>query len=284
MIKNLKVADIIFQIRSDIDLVWNKYISQFFTSDQPDTFDACYDFYLVPKLPNPNGDIIYHGQDQIIYRHKSGEDRQHFFWMHDEPHMLYRETSKLKEIFYYKKYEHTLTNQYMIFNALAAEKLFLKKNAMILHSSFIIKDGKAILFTAPSGTGKSTQAELWKKYADAEIINGDRSLIQYRNGQWLACGMPICGSSKICLNKEAPISSIIYLEQGKDNLLTPILPAQAVRLLMSETTINFWNQHFVDQVIQLWSNFVSQIPVYHYSCTKEPDAVTTLSNVLRSEL
>ena len=103
MIKNIKVADITFQIRSDIDLIWNEYISQFFMSDKPDTFDACYDFYLVPELPKPTGDIIYHGQDQIIYRHESGEDRQHFFWMHNEPHMLYRETSKHKEIFYYKK-------------------------------------------------------------------------------------------------------------------------------------------------------------------------------------
>ena len=80
------------------------------------------------------------------------------------------------------------------------EQVLNSYNTFLLHSSFIKWKDKAILFTAPSGTGKSTQADLWEKYENAEIINGDRSGIRKMDGKWTAYGLPIAGSSGIYKN------------------------------------------------------------------------------------
>lgn len=283
MKQNFKIADIYFCIQSNIELPWDSYLTSFFTKNMSiGCKPICYELQIVDKLPEPEGHLTYNAQDQKIFEHEHGEDRLHYFWLHTEPHMLYHEQKDKTIVYYYKKYQHALEHQYLIFNAIAPEKLFLKHNAMILHSSFIIKDGKAIVFSAPSGTGKSTQAALWETYGGAEIINGDRCLIQKRENGWYASGLPICGSSDICKNKEAPIQAVIYLSQAPENDINVISPAHAARKLISETTINFWNQAFLDHAINLWSEFVKDIPVYHYACTKEPDTVTFLKKELRS--
>ena len=86
-----------------------------------------------------------------------------------------------------------------------------------LHSSYIIYHDKAILFTGPSGIGKTTQAELWRDYQGAEIINGDVTLIRKWDGRYCAFGAPIHGSSPYCENKSAPIEALIVLQQGTEN-------------------------------------------------------------------
>ncbi len=69
----------------------------------------------------------------------------------------------------------------------------------------------AVLFTAPSGTGKSTQAELWRKHRGASIINGDCTLIAEDDGVFTAFGFPFSGTSGIFENRKAPIAAVVYL-------------------------------------------------------------------------
>lgn len=281
MKKYFKMANIYFYIKFQISLEWDPYIRHFFVDEIEVPEDVIgYELIVVEKLPKPKGNVIYKGQNQIIYKHKNGEDRQHFFLLHDDAYMLYHETENRNVIYFSEKYKHTLKHQYMLFNAIAAEKLFLKYDAMILHSSYIIVDNKAIIFTAPSGTGKSTQAGLWKKYKNAQIINGDRCLIQKRENGWYACGIPICGSSDICINKEAKIKKIIYLGQSRENIIENLNPTLAVRKLMSETTVNFWNVNSLDKVIELWSDFVQQNTVCNFLCTKDEKSVKVLEKYI----
>ena len=64
----------------------------------------------------------------------------------------------------------------LILNSVSAERLAVNAGGIIFHSAYIGFRNEGILFTAPSGTGKSTQAELWRKWREADVINGDRSL------------------------------------------------------------------------------------------------------------
>ena len=57
-------------------------------------------------------------------------------------------------------------------------------------ASFIRWQGRGILFSAPSGTGKSTQANLWVQHQGAEVINGDRAALRQVGGRWQAFGLP----------------------------------------------------------------------------------------------
>ena len=214
------------------------------------------------------------------------EMRFHYFWGFKEPCMLYEEThTGDRTIYLNRKYEVALLNtgNYKIFNALALEKVLIAHGDIILHASYVDHQGRAILFTAPSGTGKSTQAALWEKYRGAQIINGDRVIIREGKQGFEACGIPICGSSDICVNKTLPIAAVVYLQQGMENQIQLMGVAESVKKLISETTISFFNQEFAERALERIQCFGAHIPCYSYSCTKDEDAVIKLYNTLEGD-
>lgn len=160
------------------------------------------------------------------------------------------------------------------------EHLCLKYQAFLLHAAFVVYDNYAIVFTAPSGTGKSTQAELWQKYMGAEIINGDRTLLVKREGVWWASGFPVCGSSEYCLKKSAPIKAIVCLSQNTDDSLKKLLLKEAFGEIYSQTFVNSWNASDVICASDYIQDVCAFVPVFHLSCTKEKSAVACLNNEL----
>ena len=107
----------------------------------------------------------------------------------------------------------------------------LHRGCGVLHSSYVAVGDRAILFAGFSGQGKSTQAELWRQYRGAEIINGDRALIFRRKGSWYAGGLSVCGSSQICVNRTVKIAALILLEKSKKNVVCPVAAAARCYLL-----------------------------------------------------
>ena len=109
------------------------------------------------------------------------------------------------------------------------------QDSNFLHASFIAFQNKAILFSAPSGTGKSTQADLWQKYVrGVEIINGDRAIIGIEDNGVKAYGLPFCGTSKITLNQSFNLSTIVILRQGKINKLIELAAKDGYKYLYSQ--------------------------------------------------
>lgn len=158
------------------------------------------------------------------------------------------------------------------------EQILNKFNAFILHSSVINWRDKGILFSAPSGTGKSTQADLWEKYEGAEIINGDKAGIRKMNGKWMVYGLPIAGTSGIYKNKKAEISHIIVLKQGKENKLTKLSPREAFIKLYSETLVHTWDKVFQENIINMIIDVVKSVPIYQYECLPDKSAVDFLKS------
>ena len=156
----------------------------------------------------------------------------------------------------------------------------LQRSAVILHASYIDWDGSAILFAAPSGTGKSTQAELWEQYAGAEIINGDRALLRRRGSVWHAFGYPCCGSSMICQNRTLPLKAIVILEQAKENRVESLSASQKIRALVSGTEIYLWDTDEINQAFHLAEQISKEVPVIKLACRPDKNAVTVLKEYL----
>ena len=161
------------------------------------------------------------------------------------------------------------------------ERRMYQHHHYILHSAYIVYQGEAILFTAPSGVGKSTQADLWKKYRNVEIINGDRSLLVKENDRFYAKGWPVCGSSEICHNKEYPIKAIVMLDQGPTNVASNPTYIVKTKRLLKEITINFHNQEYVNQSFEFIDQLISEVPIVHLSCTISEEAVNCLDDYLK---
>ena len=162
------------------------------------------------------------------------------------------------------------------------EILLTQFDTFSLHSSFIRWKGHGILFTAPSGTGKSTQAGLWEAARNAEQLNGDRSMIRLEKGTWNAYGSPFAGSSGIYKNESAPIGAIVVLRQASENKLTVLNPSEAFRLLYSETVIPKWYPKAHEKIIQLVVKLAYEIPVVMLQCLPDESAVEELEQYLNT--
>lgn len=174
------------------------------------------------------------------------------------------------------KVAHMMQYDTIFSSLLGLEKVLLRKNEMILHSAYICREGKAILFSAPSETGKSTQADLWKKYRGTRTINGDRSLLVKEHDGWYAYGWAICGSSEICHNESYPIHAIVMLHQAKENEVRKLGTLESVKKLMSQITINMWNPEFQNKALDLIQSLVAEIPVFELGCNISENAVACL--------
>jgi len=160
------------------------------------------------------------------------------------------------------------------------EKFLLETGGIVLHCCYTMYRGKAILFTAPSGTGKTTQANIWRRCYGSEIINGDKCLLQRIDGQWFAEGYPYHGSADECENRSYPIGSIAIVRQSKNDMVESISPVQALGLLYSESTVNNWDSKRVNTALGLLTDLALKVPVVKLCCTMEDSAAHVLHRYL----
>lgn len=166
------------------------------------------------------------------------------------------------------------------FGICGLQKALLAKDRPVLHGSYISWQNEGILFTAPSGTGKSTQARLWEEYMGAEILNGDRVLLGKREGRWFAHGFPNCGSSDICVNKSLPVRAIVVLRQGKENCVRPMTTAQKLRDLASAMVVYRWDGEDIAKAASVAAELLETVPVVELVCRPDREAVEVLKDYL----
>lgn len=151
---------------------------------------------------------------------------------------------------------------------------------LILHSAYIVTpQGQGLLFSEPSGAGKSTQAELWRQYAGAQVINGDRSLV--RPGDGTVHGILYSGTSGICRNVSAPLRAIVLPVQGAENRVYPLRPKEAFMALVNQCAYYPWAADSAAQMTGLAAALIGAVPVYGLTCRKDEGAVRALEDYLR---
>lgn len=169
------------------------------------------------------------------------------------------------------------------FSVSGFHRVLLHRKACVLHASYIDAGGKAILFTAPSGTGKSTQAALWEQFAGAQTINGDRAVLRRREGVWHAFGYPCCGSSQISRNRTLPLGAVVVLAQSPENAVD-ILPAgQKIRALAAAMEFYHWDRSEMNMVFDLAMELAAAVPVVRLRCRPDEEAVHVLKHYLTGE-
>ena len=164
---------------------------------------------------------------------------------------------------------------------LALERRLIARDSLILHCAYMVYQGEDILFSAPSETGKTTQANLWEKYRGSRTVNGDRALLGKRKGRWTAQGWPVCGTSEVCHNEEFPIRAVVMLSQAKENQAQQLPPGRAFPLLYSQITVNKWNMKDHLHAIDLIQELAEEVPVFHLGCTISEEAVDCLEKALK---
>ena len=166
-----------------------------------------------------------------------------------------------------------------LYEEFALPHILLLKERLVLHASYICYADRAILFTAPSGTGKSTQAELWRLHRGAEILNGDRAVIGLREGVPYAFGFPMSGSSDYCVNRSLPLCAVVHLSQGPENVIRRLKGREALRVLLNGT---YSDPKHPEDFIRNMNTAISLLdtPVFTLSCRPDVGAVEALEEAL----
>jgi hypothetical protein len=144
---------------------------------------------------------------------------------------------------------------------------------LLLHASAVEYEGKAVIFTAPSGTGKTTQAELWEKYAGAKILNGDKVFLRLRDGKVMAWGSPWSGSSPYRVNACAESAAIVVLSQAPVNQLSRLPVFAALGEFTPNAFLPVWEKTVLGNGMAVLDRVLSTVPVYHLAARKDEEAV-----------
>ena len=171
-----------------------------------------------------------------------------------------------------------------VFNGLPFEGLLLRHDAFVLHSALVRWENHGILFSAPSGTGKSTQATLWQQFMGAEILNGDRAALRKTEQGWHAWGIPMAGSSGIYRNESAPVFALAVLKQGPENTIRRLSAIEAMGKLYPETSLFRENREWVQKILDLLMDLLNTVPVWLLSCRPDREAVELLHRTLKNEV
>ena len=174
-----------------------------------------------------------------------------------------------------------MINGEMFLAALDLPYILLNHKRIVLHAASIEVDGKIIAFSAPSGTGKSTQARLWEKFRGVRQLNGDKVAVGIKDGVSHAFGFPFAGTSGICHDYDLPLRAIVFLRQSPENSITRLRGASALKEFMNNAFGHESIPSYLSQMIICASEILAVTPVYLLSCTLDERAVETLENVLK---
>lgn len=251
----------------------------------PGPVDHSFTIETVQTLPPPQGTCLYQAGGIQIYRF--GDALLRYLGAANEnqsaTHMrISRKGSQSRVQYLRSAYPCGITPK-AVLNALEAEHFITQNNGILLHASFICWKGRAILFTAPSGTGKSTQAELWCRYQGAQLINGDRAAICLDGDGAYAWGIPFAGSSGVAKNGKFPLAAVVYLSQAPINSIRKLTGIEAFRKVWEGCSINVWDKEDVALGTQTVIEILKTVPVYHLACTADRRAVDTLAEIFGKE-
>ena len=140
----------------------------------------------------------------------------------------------------------------------------LKFNGMMLHASAVVVEDRAYLFSAPSGTGKSTHTRLWQQMLGkkAQIINDDKPALRCIDGVWYAYGTPWCGKDGININRKARLAGICFLKQAPHNRIRRLTNQEAVQNIIWQTMRRFRLTESMDRMLNNVDSLVRNIPIF----------------------
>lgn len=234
---------------------------------------------IVHSLPDPEGTCVFSDARKRVYQ--NGDTQLYCVGEHRNVYMHVRRQGANTRVQILRRAVPERIMPRLVLNAMEAEHHIVRHGGFLLHASYIGLNGKAILFTAPSGTGKSTQAELWRRLRGAELINGDRAAVMVGQEGVMACGIPFCGTSGVSKNVTLPVEAIVCLSQAPRSAASALKGLRAFRYVWEGCSVNVWNKEDVERCTQAVMSAVQQVPVISLACTPDGSAVAALEEVLK---
>jgi len=154
---------------------------------------------------------------------------------------------------------------------------------ILFHGSAVAVDGKCYIFTAKSGTGKSTHTRLWKSLLgeQATIINDDKPLIRIREDSIKVYGTPWNGKHKLSSNTSAELKAICLLKRGEVNRITEISEKSQCFPEIFQQIFRVNEKNAMLKTISLTEKLLENIALFEMHCNMEIDAAEMSYTAMR---
>lgn len=154
-------------------------------------------------------------------------------------------------------------------------------DAFIFHCSAVEVDGEAFLFTAPSGTGKSTHARLWRELLQdkARMVNDDKPIIRKIDGEFYVFGTPFNGKHELGENISARISAVCEINRATENSIKKVDVGAMLPTLLNQTLRHDSTEGF-DKILTLLDQMCKKVNLYKLYCNMNVSAAELSYNVM----
>jgi hypothetical protein len=146
-------------------------------------------------------------------------------------------------------------------------------DGIVIHASSLIYEEKGVVFSAPSGTGKSTHVRLWESNKGAIVINDDTPPIRFFEGKPYVFGSPWSGSSEKYTNAKAPLAAIFILEQASINSVEKLSQIDSITKLMPRMFLPYFNNELMEKAILIFEKILASVPIYLLKCRPDIEAM-----------
>ena len=157
-----------------------------------------------------------------------------------------------------------------------------ERDGFVFHGAAVEIDGKGVIFTAPSGTGKTTHISLlMKNYPDnVRVINGDKPIIRKIDGEWRVFGTPWAGKEGWKRNASAPLSAIVIVNRAENNSIEAIAPEMNFDQLISQVYLPYQGKATL-LTFDLLNDIAGTVKFYRLNCNMDDSAAETSYNELK---
>lgn len=150
---------------------------------------------------------------------------------------------------------------------------------IIFHGVAVKYDGAGYVFTAPSGTGKSTHAFLWQRYLGraAHILSGDKPVISGGGecgSSVTVWGSPWGGKERIFENGFAPLRGVCLIERGRTCAIERVEPAEFLETMLRQTFMPS-EDPAATRALEVVDAVLANVPLWRLTCDISEDAVLT---------
>lgn len=145
---------------------------------------------------------------------------------------------------------------------------------VLFHGSAICVDRKTYIFTAPSGTGKSTHSRIWRELLtdhDVVMVNDDKPFLKVEEGRITAYGSPWRGKEGLGCNMSAPVEAICCISQGTENAIREATPEEMYPIFFEQSFRPF-DKEGTENYLHTLDVLTRSVRLYKLECDISLDA------------
>ncbi len=156
------------------------------------------------------------------------------------------------------------------------------RDTFLFHGSAVAADGAAYLFTAKSGTGKSTHTRLWREMLGnrAVMVNDDKPLIRLTEDGAVVYGTPWNGKHRLGTNISVPLKAVCILERAQQNTIRAITREEAFPMLIQQSYRPL-DPAALAKTLSLVDRLSRTVPLYRLECNMDPEAAELSYNTMK---